>query len=453
MVDGAGGVDGIQGASSLVLSPDNQFLYVSGQLEDSVAIFSRNAMTGALTYVGKRTQGADGITTLDGARSLAVSPDGRYIYVSAITSNAITVFNRNAVTGDLSLATAVTQGAGGVDGIGSVSGMVTDPLSQNLYAAGQTANSIAVFSLPVPAVVLSTTAHTVNENGPSTLLDTGLQVFDADDPTLSSASVTVASGFIAGDTLSVTPQGNISAAYDSGTGILTLTGVDTLAAYQAVLRSVRFQTGDDPSLNSGQTATKTVAFRAFDGTNESAAAIVTITVNGSSGPPSYTLNYSAGPNGSINGNTSQTVTAGGSGSAVTAVPATGYHFQQWSDASTANPRTDTNVNADLSVTSSFAINLYAVTASATGNGSIGPASVDVAHGATTAFSVVPGSGASLLQVQGCGGTLSGNTFTTGPITSACAVTATFVANEVVVSATAGTGGSITPASEIGRAHV
>ena len=286
----------------------------------------------------------------------------------------------------------------------------------------------------------------MNENGPSTLLDTGLQVFDADDPTLSSASVTVASGFIAGDTLSVTPQGNISAAYDSGTGILTLTGVDTLAAYQAVLRSVRFQTGDDPSLNSGQTATKTVAFRAFDGTNESAAAIVTITVNGSSGPPSYTLNYSAGPNGSINGNTSQTVTAGGSGSAVTAVPATGYHFQQWSDASTANPRTDTNVNADLSVTSSFAINLYAVTASATGNGSIGPASVDVAHGATTAFSVVPGSGASLLQAQGCGGTLSGNTFTTGPITSACAVTATFVANEVVVSATAGTGGSITPAS-------
>lgn len=448
VVDGAGGVDGIQGASSLVLSPDNQFLYVSGQLEDSVAIFSRNTATGALTYVGKRTQGSDGISTLDGARSLAVSPDGRYVYVSANISNAITVFNRNAVTGDLSLATSVTQGTGGVDGIGSVSGMVTDPLSRHLYAAGQTAGSIAVFSLPVPAVVLSTTAHTVDENDPSILLDTGLQVFDADDPNLASASITIASGFIAGDTLSVTPQGNISTSYDAATGILTLTGSDTLAAYQAVLRTVRFQTSDDPSLNSGQTATKTVAFRVHDGINESAAAVVTITVNGSSGPPSYTLNYTAGANGSISGNASQTVIAGGSGSAVSAVPATGYHFAQWSDASTANPRTDTNVNADLSVSSSFAINMYAVTASASGNGSIGPATVDVAHGGTTAFSVVPGSGASLLQVQGCGGTLSGNTFTTGPITSACAVTATFGANEVVVSATAGTGGSITPASVV-----
>lgn len=444
VVDGAGGADGIQRASSLILSPDNKFLYVSGQGENSVAIFSRNAVTGALTYVAKKTQGVDGITTLDGARSLAVSPDGRYVYVSAITSNSITVFNRNAVTGDLSLAIVATQGVGGVDGIQGVSGMVTDPLSRNLYAAGQSSNSIAVFSLPVPAVVLSTTARTVDENGLSTALDAGLQVFDADDPTLPSASVTVASGLVDSDMLSVTPQGNISASYNSSTGILTLTGTDTLAAYQAVLRTVRFQAGNDSSLDAGQTSTKTIAFRVFDGNNESAAAIVTITVNGSSGPPSYTLDYVAGSDGSISGSASQTVIAGGSGTAVTAVPATGYHFVQWSDASTANPRTDTDVNAHLSVSSSFAINMYAVTSGATGNGSIGPASIDVAHGGTTTFSVVPASGATLLQVQGCGGTLSGNTFTTGPITSACAVTAAFSQPNVAVTVEAksrGGGGS------------
>jgi uncharacterized repeat protein (TIGR02543 family) len=45
---------------------------------------------------------------------------------------------------------------------------------------------------------------------------------------------------------------------------------------------------------------------------------------------------------------------------MTAAPDAGYHFVQWSDASTANPRTDTNVTADITVTVSFAINTYTV---------------------------------------------------------------------------------------------
>ena len=53
------------------------------------------------------------------------------------------------------------------------------------------------------------------------------------------------------------------------------------------------------------------------------------------------LTYTAGANGLISGTTPQVVFSTGTGSAVTAVPATGYHFVNWSDASTANPRTDT----------------------------------------------------------------------------------------------------------------
>jgi hypothetical protein len=53
-----------------------------------------------------------------------------------------------------------------------------------------------------------------------------------------------------------------------------------------------------------------------------------------------------------------------------AVPATGYHFVQWSDASTANPRTDTNVTGNITVTASFAINTYTLTYTAGANGSI-----------------------------------------------------------------------------------
>ena len=87
---------------------------------------------------------------------------------------------------------------------------------------------------------------------------------------------------------------------------------------------------------------------------------------------SFTLKYSAGAGGSLTGNTNQTVLYGESGTAVTAVPATGYHFVQWSDGSTANPRTDTSVTANVDVTATFATappTCYALTLSHAGEGS------------------------------------------------------------------------------------
>jgi len=67
----------------------------------------------------------------------------------------------------------------------------------------------------------------------------------------------------------------------------------------------------------------------------------------------FTLTYSAGPNGSINGSVSQTVEFGGSGEAVIAVPNSGYIFEKWSDGNTNAERTDKNVIADINVTATF----------------------------------------------------------------------------------------------------
>jgi subtilase family serine protease len=68
---------------------------------------------------------------------------------------------------------------------------------------------------------------------------------------------------------------------------------------------------------------------------------------------SYTLTYSSGVNGSISGITSQTVSSGGSGTPVTAVAGSGYHFVSWSDGVATATRTDTNVAANINVTASF----------------------------------------------------------------------------------------------------
>jgi hypothetical protein len=49
------------------------------------------------------------------------------------------------------------------------------------------------------------------------------------------------------------------------------------------------------------------------------------------------------------------VSSGGSGTQVTAVANSGYHFVSWSDGAATASRTDTNVTGNISVTASFAV--------------------------------------------------------------------------------------------------
>ncbi|HBI14744.1 MAG TPA: hypothetical protein DDY20_04415 [Desulfobulbaceae bacterium] len=138
----------------------------------------------------------------------------------------------------------------------------------------------------------------------------------------------------------------------------------------------------------------------------------------------YILTYTAGDHGSISGTTPQTVDHGSDGTAVTAVPDANYHFVQWSDGSTANPRTDTDVTGDITVTANFAINVYTLTYTAGANGSItGTSPQTVEHGADgTEVTAVPDTGFHFGQWSD-GSTANPRTDTnvTGDIT----VTATF----------------------------
>lgn len=70
----------------------------------------------------------------------------------------------------------------------------------------------------------------------------------------------------------------------------------------------------------------------------------------------YALSYAAGANGFLSGNTLQVVNCGSSGTPITAAgtPGSTYQFWRWSDGSQANPRTDTNVTANLAVSATFA---------------------------------------------------------------------------------------------------
>ena len=178
-------------------------------------------------------------------------------------------------------------------------------------------------------------------------------------------------------------------------------------------------------------------------TDTNIIAIMSVTANFAIN--TYTLTYTAGANGSITGTSPQTVNHGASGSAVTAVPGTGYHFVDWSDGLATATRTDTSVAGDITVTAQFAINTYTLTYTAGANGSLtGVSPQTVNHGASgTEVTALPATGYHF--VDWSDGVLTA-TRTDTNVTANKTVTAQFAINTYTLTYTAGTNGSLTGVS-------
>src|SRR5262249_15519849 len=95
-----------------------------------------------------------------------------------------------------------------------------------------------------------------------------LSLSDSAGTTLASATVQITGGTFAGDgdVLTVDTSGtSIAASYDSASETLTLTGGDTLADYQTVLRSITYQTSSQNQENYGAAAPRVLLFTADAG--------------------------------------------------------------------------------------------------------------------------------------------------------------------------------------------
>jgi adenylyl- and sulfurtransferase ThiI len=173
-----------------------------------------------------------------------------------------------------------------------------------------------------------------------------------------------------------------------------------------------------------------------------------ISVTASFAINTYTLTYTAGANGSISGTSPQTVNHGASGSAVTAVPDAGYHFVSWSDGVLTASRTDANVTADISVTASFAINTYTITASAGANGSIAPPGVtNVNYNGSQAYTITPDGGYTVADVLVDGGSVGAvTTYTFSNVTANHTISASFSALPSAVISAVSPGGVISSAT-------
>jgi len=144
--DGVGGVDGLDGAVSVTMSPDGNHVYAVGVEDDAVVVFSRSATTGALTFVGFVQDGVGGVNGVNGPREVTVSPDGKHVYAAAMNDHAVAVFSRNPSTGALTFVEYQKDGFGGVDGLYGAISVTVSPDGNHVYAAGWDDDAVAVFS-------------------------------------------------------------------------------------------------------------------------------------------------------------------------------------------------------------------------------------------------------------------------------------------------------------------
>ena len=166
---------------------------------------------------------------------------------------------------------------------------------------------------------------------------------------------------------------------------------------------------------------------------------VTYTVK-TSWSPSYTITAASGGNGTVAPAT-QAVKHGADAVAITATPSLNYHFVQWNDSNTDNPRTLTNITADQTITATFAIDTYTVTAASAGNGTVSPLSQSVNHGSdATAITATPSLNYHFTQWDDSN---TDNPRTLINITADQTITANFAINTYTLTYTATANGSIT----------
>jgi VCBS repeat-containing protein len=134
--DGVNGTDGLDGAWDVTLSADGNHAYVTGYNDDSVSWYTRNAGTGALTYGGVLKDGVNGVDGLDLAYAVKISPDGKYLYVSGYEDDSVSWYDRNASTGALTYGGILKDGVNGVDGLDIPRGFMISADGNHSYVTG-----------------------------------------------------------------------------------------------------------------------------------------------------------------------------------------------------------------------------------------------------------------------------------------------------------------------------
>ena len=177
---------GLESVYDVDLSPDGRNLYTAAAISDSVVVFARDS-AGRLQARGciaeTTVEGCTDGRALDGAIAAAASPDGKNVYVTSRTSDAVAVFSRSQTTGALTQLSGISGcvSEGGIGGCGVARGLdhalgiEVSADGKNVYTAGRGSDAIAVFARNSSTGALTQLAGTAGCLHDSVTSTSGLQ--------------------------------------------------------------------------------------------------------------------------------------------------------------------------------------------------------------------------------------------------------------------------------------
>jgi 6-phosphogluconolactonase (cycloisomerase 2 family) len=173
---GAGGCGSMHDSSApygFILSPDGRNAYAASYLGNQVLIFDRNPNSGSLTQkpgTAGCVRGAAASANcasarfVDSPQGLAVSPDGRTLYVASPSVSTIAVFSRDTNTGEI---TQKPDDAGCIAdsnpecrdarSLGSPYNIAISADGRNLYSASYSANAVVAMTIASDGTLSQTT--------------------------------------------------------------------------------------------------------------------------------------------------------------------------------------------------------------------------------------------------------------------------------------------------------
>jgi hypothetical protein len=258
---------------------------------------------------GQQTVNLTGITAGGGeSQTLQVTatssntgliPNPTLIYTSPNTTGSLTYTPLGNASG--TAVVTVTVRDAGLDGM---LGNADDWTTQRTFTV-----MVNAFNYAPTLSGIEGTALVYSGGAGATAITSALAARDVDNTNLASATVRITSGYQNGqDVLSFANTATITGDWDATLGKMTLTGSDTVANYQAALRTVKYQdTSSTPN-----TSTRTVGFTINDGTANSNTSTRNILVSyrnlaGTFGAPGSPLPSSVIANALLSGNVSVVV--------------------------------------------------------------------------------------------------------------------------------------------------
>ncbi len=155
-VSGSSGnqVDGLLGASALVMTHNGAHIYATGLGSDAVVQFKRDKDKGNvpataadhLTFEHSYFNNFGNFTELQDLDSIAITPDDQFIFVASSDQSTLAVLERDS-QGDLSFVESYTHQANQADGLLGVSDMVIDQSGQNLYVSARYQASVTHYKI------------------------------------------------------------------------------------------------------------------------------------------------------------------------------------------------------------------------------------------------------------------------------------------------------------------